>query len=102
MIDAAHIHKALMIARLGNFSVFDDHDVISMSNSIEPVSDYKQCFAFAKLRDSLLDVAFVVGVNACCSFIENDNGRILQNTPCDRIRIFGSFTNALAIERRCA
>ena len=63
MIDTAHIHKALMIARLGYLSVFDNHDVIGMSDSIEPVCDDEQCLTLAKLRDCLLNVAFVVGIN---------------------------------------
>lgn len=62
-----------MITRLGYLSVLDDHDIIRMSDSVEPVCDDKQRLSLAKLGYSLLYVAFIVGIYTCSRLIKNND-----------------------------
>ena len=71
-----------MITGLSNLAVSDDHDIICADYSIEPVRDNEQSLAPAKLGYRLLDVAFIVSVNTCGRFIEDNNWRILENASC--------------------
>ncbi len=80
-----------MIARFCDLPVFDNHDVVCTDNSIEPVCDDQQRFAFAKLGYCLLDIAFVIGIHTGRRLIENDDRRVFENAPCNSSQLCRSF-----------
>ena len=47
------------------------------------MGDHQDRFAFCQLPDGLLQLLLVFGIHAGCSFIQNDDGCVLQNCPCN-------------------
>src|SRR5450830_2048744 len=65
-------------------AVVHDEDVMGISDGRETVSDDKTCSAGHQLCHCFLDAYFRSGIDAACSFIENQDGWIRQDHTRDR------------------
>mgnify|MGYP007110214778 CR=1 FL=1 len=65
-------------------SIGDHQNLICLTDGIQAVCNHKQCFPFYQFIDCLLDIAFIIGINTCSRFIQNDNRCVLQNAAGER------------------
>lgn len=73
---------------LCDLAVVNYQDLIGILDGIQAVSNHKQGLTLYQLRNSLLNIAFIVGINTCGSFVQNNDRRILQNTARNRNTLF--------------
>ena len=73
-----------MRALLCNLAVVNDQNLIGILDGIQTVGDYEKCLALYQFRDGLLNIAFVISIYACGSFIQNDDRGIFQDAACNR------------------
>src|SRR6187399_3166244 len=72
-----------MGAGFHNPPVSDDDDLIHVPYSGEPVSDDKGSASPHQRFQCFLNQPFVLGVERAGGFVQNEDGWILQNCPCD-------------------
>ena len=65
-------------------SIGDHQNLICLTDGIQAVCNHKQCFTLYQFIDCLLDITFIIGINTCSRFIQNDNRRVFQNTAGNR------------------
>ena len=63
---------------------------------IQAVSNYKQGLSLHQFGNGLLNIAFIVRIHTCSSFVQNDDRRIFQNTACNRNALLFAAGEALA------
>lgn len=81
-------HQLLMCALLSDPPIFYHQDLIGVPNGSQPVGYGNDRFAPGQLVDSLLDQMLIFRIDAGCSLIQNDNGSIFQNGPCNGDTLF--------------
>ena len=64
-----------------NLPLFQHHDVVRIFDGGQPVCDDQQGLALGQGRDALLDLIFIFRVGESGSFVQNDDGGILQQHP---------------------
>src|SRR5262249_39999735 len=83
-VTAAQTQQLVVTTRLDKIAVFDHHDPVGMHDGGEPVRDDECGAALAELGDRFLYVAFGLGVERCRRFVEQDDGRVLDQRARDR------------------
>ena len=72
--------QQLLLLPLSNDSaIFHHNDVVRAGHRAQPVGNDDQRLTLRQTGDGLLDDRFILRVDAGGSFIENDDGRILQH-----------------------
>lgn len=72
-----------MAALLRNPPVLDDEDAVRILNRAEPVGDDEAGAALHQRFHGLLDMHFRARVDAAGGFIQDQDGRISEDRPCD-------------------
>ena len=91
-----------MVSPLCDLSVLKYQDEICVLNRRESMSDHQNRFIFRQPLKGKLYLMFVFCVCKCCSFIQHDNWRILQDRPRKRnplILATGKISAARSNER---
>src|SRR5215208_2897321 len=76
-IDSASNDKFLMRALFADTVLSHHHDPVSVFNRCEAVGNHERRASFGQLGERLLDELFGLGIECRCSFIQNENRRIL-------------------------
>ena len=80
-----------MRAGLRDASVLHHKDPVGTADRRQAVGDRDDRLAARKLRNGLLDEVLVFGVDARGRLIEDDNGCVFENRPCDGRALIAPF-----------
>ena len=72
-----------MVSALNDPAVLQHDDLICRAHGGQTVGNHQDRFAFCQLPDGLLQLLLVFGIHAGRGFIQNDDGCVLQNCPCN-------------------
>ena len=72
-----------MVSALNDPAVLQHDDLICRAHGGQTVGNHQNRFAFCQLPDGLLQFLLVFGIHAGRGFIQNDDGCVLQNCPCN-------------------
>ena len=73
----------IYFSALNDPAVLQYDDLICRAHGGQTVGNHQDRFAFCQLPDGLLQLLLVFGIHAGCGFIQNDDGCVLQNCPCN-------------------
>ena len=83
MIQRTDFYKLIMLALRDNPAIIHYHNHIRRDNGAKSMGNYKACPVLHDLLDSFVNFRFTISINLACSLIENQDGGILQNGPCN-------------------
>jgi len=89
-------------AAFDNLPVFQDHDDIGPAHGGQPVGDDERRPAVHEALDGLHDRLLGLCVQRAGRFVENENGRVLQQRPCDGKSLpFAAGESSAALPKMC-
>ena len=90
MLEADHTSEvtvtAYQIVRrslLGYTTILKEHNVIGIANRTHTMSNDKDGLIPRQLRDTQLDLRFILCIKARRCLVKKDNGSVLKERPCD-------------------
>ena len=82
-VDAAGLQQLPMGAALGNYTVGNGHDAAGTADGTQAVSDNQRRPSLGEVIKGPMDFRLRHGVQCGGGFVQNQNGRILQENPGD-------------------
>src|SRR6188768_3069313 len=83
-ISAAPFHQAIVAAFFNDAAMIEHDDAIGVTDGAEAMGDDNRGALVQHDIESLLNLCFRQGINAGGSFIENDDGRVLNQHTSQR------------------
>ena len=65
---------------LDNSAIFDHDNAVGIGDGRQPMGDYQGCPVFHKVFQCFLHLAFRFGIQGRCGLIEDQDGRIFQQS----------------------
>ena len=98
-VGAAEGHELVMAAGLGDGAGFHHEDAVGAADGGEAVGDDDDGALSRKTGERLLDAGFAFGIEGAGGFIEQEDGRVRHQRPCERDALAlaaGEIATALA------
>ena len=83
VVPTIHLHQLIVRADIDNSAGIHDDNSIRSQHRGEPVCNDDRGSIFHQLLQGFLDELFTFGIERARGFIEEQDRRVLENSPCD-------------------
>jgi hypothetical protein len=83
-VHALPLHEFLVGTLLGNPAPLHHDDLVGVNNGLEPVRNHQHGFPMEQDIQRPLNEIFILCVGKGCGFVQQNDGCVLEDRPCQR------------------